>query len=50
MDGQIRSSRDRRDDYLNVLIFQLVDENRDRIKAVVRGRVTRCHFAEYSGG
>lgn len=32
-------------DYLDVLVFQLVDQNRDRIEAVVRVGVTRCHFA-----
>lgn len=30
--------------YLDILIFQLVNQNGDGIEAVVCGRVARCHF------
>jgi len=40
----IRHNR-RQGGYLDILVFQLVDQNRDRIETVVRIGVTRCHFA-----
>ena len=37
------------DAYLDVLVLQLVDEDGDRVEAVVRGRVARRHFAAALG-
>ena len=34
--------------YLYILVLEFVDQNSDRIKTVVRGRVARCHFFSFT--